>query len=307
MRTRYSHRDRLGLDWAKLFEEARAELARSTSREELVGVVVKLLGRAEDPHIAVLDGPRTLGTDTRPLVKNVEVGRLKQRVKDWKFPGKCVQTGVVDGYAYVLLNGFEKGRCDRVVEDFEGAWPELEKSAGLLLDLRGNQGGNELFGQAIASRFVDAPTPYARVEPLALPAGAGDAPLPARFAPPVEHVLQPKAGPDRRPRWAKPVVVLIGALDMSSAELFILMMRAAGAQLVGATTRGASANPQPVDIGEGLRVTLPSWRATLLDGSPLEGIGIKPDVEVALGPDAFATTDPVIDAGVAALAKRARR
>lgn len=300
IRTKYSHRDRLRLDWTKIFEDARAEASRPISREEFVGVVLKVLGRAQDPHIAVIDGSRTLPTDTRPLVKNVDVERLKQRVKDWKFPGKCVQTGVVDGFAYVLLNGFEKGRCDRVVQDFESVWPELEKSAGLILDLRGNQGGNELFGQAIASRFVDAPTPYVTVEPY-------DVSYPGGFAPPVKHVLQPQQpadGTPRKPRWAKPVAVLIGALDMSSAELFILMMRAAGATLVGATTRGASANPQPTQIGEGLTVMLPSWRARSMDGSPLEGIGIKPDVPVEVGPDGFASTDPVIDAAVAALRKK---
>jgi C-terminal processing protease CtpA/Prc len=85
---------------------------------------------------------------------------------------------------------------------------------------------------------------------------------------------------------------------MSSNEAFILMMRAAGATLVGEKTLGASGNPQPAELGNGVTVYLPSWRAYQVDGTPLEGVGITPDVEVATTTEDLQAKDPVLDAAV---------
>lgn len=85
---------------------------------------------------------------------------------------------------------------------------------------------------------------------------------------------------------------------MSSNEAFLLMMRAAGAKLVGERTLGASGNPQPVDLGNGVTVYLPWWRAYQADGSPFEGVGITPDVEVTTTAEDLEAKDPVVDAAV---------
>jgi carboxyl-terminal processing protease len=102
-------------------------------------------------------------------------------------------------------------------------------------------------------------------------------------------------------RYPGPVVVLTGPLIMSSAESFLLMMRVAGATLVGGRSRGSSANPQPVDLGNGITLMVPSWRALLVDGTCFEGVGIAPDVEVPVTAAEVAAGDKVIDAGVAVL------
>jgi carboxyl-terminal processing protease len=93
----------------------------------------------------------------------------------------------------------------------------------------------------------------------------------------------------------------------SSAEAFVLMMRAAGATLMGAPTRGASANPKLVELGQGISVRIPSWRAMLPDGSYFEGVGIPPDIAVPVTPDEVAAGDKVLDAAVAELRKRIRK
>ncbi|MFO0611924.1 MAG: S41 family peptidase [Polyangiaceae bacterium] len=303
IRVRYAHRDRRGIDWPKRFEDARRSLSGVTTKEGFVQVLAGLLGEAQDPHIAIVTARGVTGTDPRKIPQNVELAPLRARVPDLKFPGRCLSTGTVDGFAYALLNSLEKGKCDRLPDEWDAAWPELARSRGMIVDMRGNQGGNEEYGRAIAGHFVSADTPYVRTEALEPPElqdPTGREPL--RFAAPYTHVLRARGAAP----YGKPVVVLIGALDMSSAELFVLMMRAAGATLVGARTRGASANPRPIPIGEDLVVNIPSWRASLLDGTPLEGIGIAPDRPVETTPESFASTDPVIDAAVAVLRERVR-
>ena len=127
--------------------------------------------------------------------------------------------------------------------------------------------------------------------------------MPGGWRPPSRHVVDPIAGVARYPA---PVVVLMGPLNVSSCEAFLLMMRGAGATLVGQKSRGSSANPQPFDLGNGLVVYIPSWRATLLDGALLEGVGITPDLDVAHAetPD---LADPTLAAGIAAIKQSPRR
>ena len=99
------------------------------------------------------------------------------------------------------------------------------------------------------------------------------------------------------------MVTLMGPANLSSNEAFLLMMRAAGSKLIGQRSAGSSGNPQPHELGNGVTVFLPSWKAMLLDGSPLEGVGVAPDVEVATKPADFEKEDPVLRAAVAELGK----
>lgn len=293
---RYSYRDRTGTDWKKVFADARPRVAAAGSPEALAGALAELLASAEDPHVVLKLGTNVYGTDKRPLEQNFKLETLKKRVTDWRFPNRCLALGKLDGVAYVLVNSLEKGRCDGLVDAFERAWPELEKADGLILDLRGNQGGNEEFAQKIAGRFVAVATPYVAAE-------TRDASAPGGFGPRLARVLEP-AG---KSRYDKPVVVLEGPLVVSSAESFVLMMRVAGATLVGTASRGSSGKPQPIDLGDGLTVMLPSWRAYQVDGTLLEGAGVKPDVEVPTKPSDFeGGQDPVLDKAVALLREKRR-
>jgi C-terminal processing protease CtpA/Prc len=56
-----------------------------------------------------------------------------------------------------------------------------------------------------------------------------------------------------------------------------------------------SGNPKPHDLGNGVVVFLPSWRSLELDGSLLEGKGIRPDILVETNPNVFASTDPILE------------
>ncbi len=290
---RYSHRDRLGLDWNALFSATAAELPPKPSRDELVSSLAKLLAHAEDPHLALVVDGKLVPTDTTKVEWNFALSSIRAKVPDLAPRGRCLTIGHVGGFTYVLVNGLEQGRCDGLPADWTAAFPSIANAPGLLLDLRGNGGGNELFAQHIAGSFVDAPVPYVQSEDR-------DPTAPGGFTPPVTRFV----GPTVRPRYAKPVVVLTGRYVISSAESFALMMRAAGATLLGARTRGSSGNPKDVALGDGISVRLPSWRAKLLDGSYLEGKGVVPDVELAVTPAEVAANDVLIDAAVAELTRR---
>jgi len=91
---------------------------------------------------------------------------------------------------------------------------------------------------------------------------------------------------------------------MSSAEAFLLMLKQAPkATLIGARSFGASGNPQPHPLANGVTVFLPSWKAMLPDDTMFETVGISPTVEVKTSPADFARRDPVLERAVELLRK----
>jgi C-terminal processing protease CtpA/Prc len=67
---------------------------------------------------------------------------------------------------------------------------------------------------------------------------------------------------------------------------------------LGARTYGASGNPQPHELGNGVTVFLTSWRDMPLDGTPIEGHGIEPRIAVDATIAELSVRDPVIDRAI---------
>lgn len=281
---RYAYRDRLGVDWNQRVDARAAELAEAPP-ERFAEIVQEILSVAKDTHISVeAPGGKRLNTFTPQPVMNFSLAALEREVQDWKPRTKCLVTGRLGDYGYLLITHFVKERCGELGADFSKLLIEMGNMKGLVLDVRANSGGDEMLARSIAGRFVDDKTVYAK--------HAFVAPNhPSGFGPVEERSLEPIA-----PRFDKPVVVLTGPLNMSSCESFLLMMRAAGKKLIGEPSSGASGNPQPHELGNGVKVYLPSWKALRLDGSALEGVGIAPDILVDTQPSDFEKGEPVFEA-----------
>lgn len=294
----YAYRDRLGVDWKAAIDARAAELAAAPDAAAFAKIAADVLARAKDPHVSIeIAGQqqRVVPHPHQPAL-NVALPTLQRVITDWNVRTKCLVTGRFEGYAYILITHWERARCGADLGvDVGKALADAASAKGLLLDMRGNTGGDELLAQKVAGRFVKKATPYARhafVEPA----------RPGTFKPVQERVLEPIAD-----GWTKPVVTLMGPANMSSNEAFLLMMRAAGSKLVGMRSGGSSGNPQPHDLGNGVTVYLPSWKAMFLDETMLEGVGIAPDLEVPTTPADLQKEDPVLRAAVAELARQTTR
>ena len=135
-----------------------------------------------------------------------------------------------------------------------------------LSPVRPNLGGDEQIARRVASWFVKGEKVYAKHQSIG-PDGLGE--------------VQERKVVGNEETFSRPTVVLTGPRVMSSCESFVLMMKQAdGVQIVGQKTRGSSGNPVEHDLGNGVQVQLPSWRALRPDGSCFEGEGIQPDVNV---------------------------
>jgi hypothetical protein len=288
---RYSYRDRLGLDWPTIFAQHREALVGATSPSAFADEAVALLANARDPHVRVeVDGVRR-GTFFPDVVPNFVRETVTRRVSGWIDRGACLSTGHLGNVGYALVPEWNLSRCGDLGERFQTALgAELEDARALVVDVRPNIGGSETLAESVAGHFVRTPVVYARQE-VWDPSGPG-----FRSG---ERILDPIA-----PLYERPVVVLMGRANVSSNEAFLLMMRAAGARLLGERSYGSSGNPQPTDLGNGVIVHLSSWRSLLPDGSPLEGVGISPDRVVA--DPVTATRDPVLEAALAMVGRRPR-
>lgn len=302
---RYSHRDRLGLDWDALFAAYAERLEAAPTSSAFARLAADMLAAAEDIHLWLDVNGIPLGAHRSAVAPNINVSLLEKTVPGFTWPNRRVATGRFEnGVGYLLIASWEDDAGGRAEADLEAAHAAIDRfindhAPGLIIDVRLNSGGSEPLARSIASRFVAGRTVYARSlirDP--------DDPLGHGWRGPFDRAVDPD--PNRRP-FTAPVAVLIGPACMSSNESFIQMLHASAADdrpraLVGARTRGSSGNPRPHDLGNGVRVHLPSWQDLQLDGTPIEGVGISPDIE-APWPDPDPAHDPVIDAALRWLAE----
>lgn len=282
--TRYSYRDLRGIDWDAAFDAARADIEAAPSTLALTLRLRDVLMAADDPHIWLSSGGTRLPTATRVGRRNYDRRALGRLLRDPHADRGTASAWVgPEGAAlgYILISTWsEDPALDAALR---AALDRLTEASALIIDARMNSGGHEGQAAQFAGRFIGEPVAYAMHRTID-PRATGE------LGEPVLRTLQPNAS-----LVDKPVFVLTGPAVMSSNEAFVLMMRAAGATIVGEKTFGSSGNPVEHELGQGLSVWLPSWVALDAEGTPFEGVGIEPDVEVlTTDEDLRAGRDPVL-------------
>lgn len=296
----YSYREVRKIDWAAAWAKYQPRLAAAKSPRDFAETAGEMLAATGDPHIWLMEGGQLIPAFRRDVSAQFNFNRelLPKLVKGWKQWHPAVASGLAaPGVGYLAIGSWERKLAPQSLEAAFAALAELQRLPALVIDVRANSGGDETLARDLAGCFVREKTVYAKHVVI-------DPASPTGFSPPVERALQPAAS---RPAYAGRVAVLMGPNNMSSAEAFLLMMRQAPrATLVGARSYGASGNPQPHELGNGVTVYLPSWKALLPDGTPFETIGLAPAVEVKTTRQDFKRRDPVLDKAVELLGNEVR-
>jgi hypothetical protein len=285
----YSFFETKKIDWAKLVAAHRERIAAARDEAGFVEGLKDLLAALRDPHtwIRTSDGRLVYPWTERPA-GNYDFQAIAGTVSRLRRIDKHLVGSIGDDIGYAAITSL----LEPMDPALDKALAELLDRKGIVLDLRANGGGAEMAGMAIAARFADRPRLYALRR-------RRDGPAHGDFGPARESWLRP-AG--EKP-FSGPVVVLIGPHCISSGEGFVQMLRVLpNVTTVGRATRGASGNPVFVDLPNGVSVAFSRWVNFLPDGTPTEGRGIPPDVEVVHeGPG-----DPTLRAGVEDLRRRMR-
>lgn len=177
----------------------------------------------------------------------------------------------VDGIAVLPILSFDDPSFELAAVE---AVARLDRDAPLIIDLRGNGGGNT--PQKLLAALMDRPFRYWRSTVLrttTLARARGEKPERLVFEP----TLQQPLADAHRGRLA----ILIDGTVGSAAEDFAMPFKDnSRAVLIGETTAGSSGQPLFIDLGDGFRAWIGTKRETFPDGRAFEGVGIAPDMEI---------------------------
>jgi hypothetical protein len=199
-------------------------------------------------------------------------------------------------------------RWERVTEVIDQAFARIEsaRSHTLILDIRGNPGGDQssvtmaghllpdsvYAGYLLGNRWYrDHDGPPTIEQGRALPHQSKDDLL-TTF-----HELRDRGVvvafmPPRAPRFTGRVYLLINGGSGSASEPLAYLLKQTGrATLVGERTAGAILAAVPHPVGDGWLLTLPEGDYYTADGVRLEGRGVEPDVRAPWRDALFVVAD----------------
>lgn len=179
---------------------------------------------------------------------------------------RVVSRRLESGIGYVRVPTFGVD----LVAEFDAALDDLLDAPGLIIDLRGNGGGNSAYGDQMAGRLMEEPFAYGRDTYAArLPTRAWRGAMTFRVIP-------------REPIYDGPVVVIMETSNFSSAEQFLISLIDSGrVQTAGRPTSGGSGNPTVFRQPGPRDVRFSTASFVRNDGTPIEGRGLHPDVLVS--------------------------
>lgn len=186
-------------------------------------------------------------------------------------PWKTYEWRVIGNIGYLALNDFEHYKLVHVVDSL---FPAIEKTSGLVIDIRMNGGGSSNIGWAILSMLTDKSSPTA--------VSWNRENYSTAWSEIIWHWLgKSSIEPSGKHFYNKPVALLIGPETFSAAEdftvAFELMHRG---PLVGRSTGGSTGQPLFFLLPGGGSARVCSKRDTYPDGSEFIGTGVHPTVSV---------------------------
>ena len=170
--------------------------------------------------------------------------------------GNKVRKATKGQIGYIHLSGMNPQNLQKFQRAVAN-WNRRSRIKGMIIDVRENGGGNihQQLMQILTAR------PYARVSMRGSPL----------------KVTQPAL------YWDKPVVVLINERSFSDAEVFPYIFKAMGVgKVIGVPTPGGVIGTNDITLSDGSTFRIPRTRYEGMDGTNLEGHGVKPDILVEM-------------------------
>jgi carboxyl-terminal processing protease len=288
-----------GINWDSIHEVYEPLISSGTTNKELFDQLSKIIAFINDGHVDLFSPLGHAGASNK-LFNTASCQLLNQQ--------KYIEYGPVQKYrdiieyrgvkgkniGYILLKKFTgKGKgLDYMDERYlviDDILREFKDKQGIIIDLRTNGGGNSVNAETIASRFADEKRlSYKYYQKIG--SGKHD------FSDWYDCYI----GPNGPAQYLKPVVVLTSRRTFSSAEIFILYMKAfPHVHIVGDTTRGGIGGPIYRELPNGWTFRLSTKVAAGVDGHIIEGKGIAPDYAVInTANDSINGNDRMLEMGI---------
>jgi len=173
-----------------------------------------------------------------------------------------VETKILDGgVGYIHFTNF----IGPLKKRFRSIFDSMKDTAGIIIDLRGNSGGDTDVGLAFAGLFVEKETPISATQTRK---GGGN-----RYT----------AKPQKNPYLGKVVILVDEGSGSESEELTAGLQAARRVFVVGRTTRGEDMDATFQELPmKSIALLYPAGLPRTMDGVAIEGRGVIPDLDVRL-------------------------
>ena len=292
------------MDWLAVDKKYRSQVTPSTKPDELFNILREMIEPLHDAHTWIdAKSIQQFFHGRRPTADPMQkrnAGRITEIIETNYLHGglhdycnKQLQFGVLrsaqlgnstaPGFiGYLRIHSFADYSSDRewvkqlkVLEAaLDAIFKDSSKLTGLVIDLRINRGGSDVFGISIASRLaVREYLAYSKVSRNDIHDAGHRTPA----QPVVVHVSQ-------RPGFHGPVVVLTSSDSVSAAETFTMALldRQPHVIRVGANTQGVFSDVLVRRLPNGWKFGLPNEIYLTKDGETFDGVGVPPDIAVPI-------------------------
>ena len=261
----------LGISWQEIHAKYSSKLNDKMSRVQLFEVLCQMVSELKDGHVNIstsLDlGRNWSWKEDYPENLDTEL-RNKYLGTDYHIGSGLKYTILPDNIAYVVYESFSDGIGDGNLSDM---LTYLRLCNGMILDIRGNGGGELTNAEKLSRRFTNEKV---LVGYMSHKTGKGH----DDFSEPRAEYVNPSDGV----RWQKPVVLLVNRSCYSAANVFVRNMKEMPlVTVMGDQSGGGGGLPftSELPIGWSVRFSAsPSFDARM---QQIE-FGIEPDVRVTL-------------------------
>jgi C-terminal processing protease CtpA/Prc len=197
------------------------------------------------------------------------------------------------GYIYIGPNfvgdvGIWSDAMDTIIDS-------LKDTKGIIVDIRGNGGGQDDIASAVAGRFTDNTRIYGYVKWKIMGQDHSNF---------TDFTLQSFTSMGNK-HYTKPVAILINRYCFSAAEAALLMFKSIpGVISIGDTTGGGMGNPIVIQLPNGWTYWVPRSIEYTVDKKDIEEIGLAPDIPVQISAaDSIASHDTILQRAIVELNK----
>ncbi|MEK6287250.1 MAG: S41 family peptidase [Acidobacteriota bacterium] len=281
------------IDWDALYKVYRPRVSAKTTEDELFQIIADMLGNLNDNHVRLSSPKRQFQSGILGQMKMGDFSLDLVKQKYLKGKSKPLVDGnfdygwITDSIGYFHFRGF--GRMELTRAAIDGIMKEFKDAKAIVVDVRGNGGGDDLVGKLIADRFADRKRHYMKT---AIRNGSRH----DDFTPWKYWYVEP-GGPIQ---FTKPVILLTHRHSVSAAENFALAMRVLPhVTVVGDATSGVFADVYGDRLPNGWRFSVSFKLFIDQTGFCWEGIGVPSDIrQINTKQDIEAQRDKVLEFAV---------
>ena len=278
--------DEYGLNWDAVYRKYKHKIADGMSKAGLFEVLGEMLDELRDGHVnlyAAHDVARYWDFREGYATNFSEEIQTHYLGTDYKIASGLRYAILPDNIGYIYVPSFSSGIGEGNLDECLYA---LAICRGLIIDVRGNGGGNLSYAETLAARVTNERVLTGYVSHKT---GTGH----SDFSTPQPVYLESSNGI----RWQKPVCVLTNRSSYSATNDFVKIMRTLPlVTIVGDRTGGGSGLPFSSELPNGWSVRFSACPSFDVDMQHTE-FGIDPDVRVDMtDEDRARGVDTIIEA-----------